>query len=194
MFFSRATGPHGYVVAFDPLQENCKAIADNLSLNNLQNGQIIQVGVGSRKESKSFVFDPDVTQLASSNEEIKKAARLKSHFMEIAFKVDSLDAIIAERKLPLPDFIKIDVEGMETEVLEGMQDCMNKKKPELFIEVHGVNIEAGDIGSHDASTKNIKNLYNILKKFNYSITHVESSMSVNQSNFEIAKSGHIYCT
>jgi len=193
MFFSRASGSGGCVVAFDPLQINCAAIADNVSLNNLHNVQVIQMGVGSRKESKSFLFDPDVTQLASSNENIKKAEMRKKHVVEMAFEIDSLDAIIAVRNLRAPDFVKIDVEGMEIEVLEGMQACIKSRKPELFIEVHGLNIEADGANSTEDSLKNIQSLYAILSKYGYSIYHVESQSTIKNDNLTIAKSGHIYC-
>jgi FkbM family methyltransferase len=194
LFFSKATGPNGRVVAFDPVRQNCEAVADNLALNKLHNVQIIQIGVGSRKESKNFIFDPDVTQLASSNEDIKKAVRRKNHTVEMQFEIDSLDAIIVAKRLPFPDFIKIDVEGMESEVLEGMENCAKTRKPELFIEVHGFNIEADGITNSAASLKNIQTLYQILSRRGYSVYHVESATTINKNNLELAKYGHIYCT
>lgn len=38
-----------------------------------------------------------------------------------------------------PDFIKIDVEGMEMAVLNGLSDLLNRCKPTLFVEVDNVN-------------------------------------------------------
>lgn len=194
MFFAKTTGPKGQVVAFDPIRQNCEAIIDNLSLNDLRNVRVIQIGVGGRKESKSFVFDPDATQLASSNESIKKAVRKRSNVVEMTFEIDSLDAIISSRELPFPDFVKIDVEGMEAEVLEGMHNCLNARKPELFIEVHGLNIEANGKNSALDSLKNIQTLFDILSSHGYSVFHVESHSTIQKDNLEIAKSGHIYCS
>ena len=44
--------------------------------------------------------------------------------------------------LPLPDVIKIDVEGAEASVLDGSHECFQKKRPIVFIEVAQVNAEA----------------------------------------------------
>lgn len=44
-------------------------------------------------------------------------------------KIDSMD-------LPKPDFIKIDVEGFELDVIHGAQETIKKHKPSIFIEIH----------------------------------------------------------
>jgi hypothetical protein len=40
----------------------------------------------------------------------------------------------------IPDFVKIDVEGMELSVLKGMQKIIKNFKPRMFIEVDNVNL------------------------------------------------------
>jgi FkbM family methyltransferase len=193
MFFSKASAPNGHVVSFDPLQQNCDAIADNLAINGISNVRIVRMGVGSKKETKSFLVDPDATQLASSNEDIKKAARRNRHSREVTMEIDSLDAIVAREKLPPPDLVKIDVEGMEIEVLQGMTDLMKTGKPALFIEVHGANIDAAGTEGGTPSLKNIRGLFDILSAHGYAVTHVESSAKIHQGNLELARAGHIYC-
>lgn len=49
----------------------------------------------------------------------------------------SLDNLVAEGILPVPDLIKMDVEGAESDVLEGAKDIISKNKPVLFIALHG---------------------------------------------------------
>jgi len=44
-------------------------------------------------------------------------------------KIDSMD-------LPKPDFIKIDVEGFELDVIHGALETIRKHKPSIFIEIH----------------------------------------------------------
>jgi len=185
LFLSKATAPNGQVVAFDPIQQNCADIADNLALNNLHNVKIIQKGVGSHKESKVLKVDPDATQRASFNEEIKKSTQGKSHVLEITFEIDSLDSIIADQKLPEPDFVKIDVEGFELEVLQGMTNTIQRKKPPLFIENHGSN--------DGEKNKNIANIVGFVKPLGYDIKHIESETGITIENSFVAAVGHIYC-
>ena len=49
----------------------------------------------------------------------------------------ALDEDIGLSGLPIPDFIKIDIEGMEFPALKGMQRTLLDRRPELFIEMRG---------------------------------------------------------
>ena len=45
-----------------------------------------------------------------------------------------IDELVSSRTLPYPNFVKIDVEGAEGNVLEGMQQTVAAAKPSLFVE------------------------------------------------------------
>ncbi|KUJ73675.1 hypothetical protein AVO45_13850 [Ruegeria marisrubri] len=51
------------------------------------------------------------------------------------------DALLAGEKF---DMIKIDVEGMEMKVLNGMENLLRRTKPKLFVEVDRQNFKAFD--------------------------------------------------
>lgn len=53
----------------------------------------------------------------------------------------SIDSLIAGRELPAPDFVKIDVEGGEVDVLRGMERTVARVCPLMVIEVHSVDLE-----------------------------------------------------
>jgi len=65
-------------------------------------------------------------------------------------KIDGMD-------IPKPDFIKIDVEGFELDVINGALETIRRYKPGIFVEIH-----SSDIGSK------IKNILSPL----YQIHHV----------------------
>lgn len=53
----------------------------------------------------------------------------------------SVDAMSQARGLPRPDFVKMDVEGAEVHVLDGMEATLATAKPVLYIEVHSQELE-----------------------------------------------------
>ena len=48
-----------------------------------------------------------------------------------------LDDEVAEGRLPVPTFIKVDVEGAEAEVLEGARRIVAEHHPTLLVSTHG---------------------------------------------------------
>jgi Methyltransferase FkbM domain len=53
----------------------------------------------------------------------------------------SLDSFVANGK-PLPNVMKIDVEGAEYEVLSGARKVISKARPIIFLATHGAKIHA----------------------------------------------------
>ena len=70
-------------------------------------------------------------------------------------------------------------------MLQGMRATIEKCKPKLFIEIHGV--------TQEAKYENIKNIQIFLSSKGYHILHVESETVITSENVEIGGSGHIYC-
>jgi hypothetical protein len=54
-------------------------------------------------------------------------------------QVVRLDDLIEKLEVKQVDFVKIDVEGFESEVLDGMKRTIEKYKPIIFCEIHGEN-------------------------------------------------------
>jgi hypothetical protein len=100
-------------------------------------------------------------------------------------EVDTLDGCIEANKLPKPDFIKIDIEGMEYNALLGMAETISKYKPPMYIEIHGADKES--------KIENIQRIVKFLDLHGYSIYHVDSRQAVTNNNAQIAKEGHIFC-
>jgi FkbM family methyltransferase len=49
--------------------------------------------------------------------------------------ISTLDAFVESRHLPLPDFIKIDVEGAEIKVFRGARKTIERSRPVIYFEV-----------------------------------------------------------
>jgi Methyltransferase FkbM domain len=87
---------------------------------------------------------------------------------------------------PPPDFVKIDVEGLELAVLEGMAETVREAKPAIFVEIHGRNLEAKEA--------NARRVIEWLHDHVYDILHVESGQTVTPDSPEIAREGHLYAS
>lgn len=53
----------------------------------------------------------------------------------------SLDALVESGQILAPDFVKIDVDGVEVDVLQGMQGLLQTTSPALLLETHGLDRE-----------------------------------------------------
>jgi FkbM family methyltransferase len=58
-------------------------------------------------------------------------------FIQEKISVVRLDDDIRDASLPMPDFIKIDIEGLELDTLVGARRTIQARRPQLFLEMHG---------------------------------------------------------
>lgn len=129
----------GRVIAFEPFAENCAQL-QRLALSNPQlplTFENIAIGLADGSAEFNVMPDSSMGKLASSSfqSEVPSAAVLK-------VSLRSLDSLIAERKYPAPQIMKIDVEGAELDVLNGAMNTLQKSKPLLFIEAHSPALAA----------------------------------------------------
>lgn len=67
-----------------------------------------------------------------------------SHYMghispngKLQVKTVAIDDLVAKGELPVPDYIKMDIEGAEMLALLGAQSTLAKRHPTLFLATHG---------------------------------------------------------
>jgi FkbM family methyltransferase len=114
--------------AFEPVTAHLVCLKETVTLNGKDAQTSIHEVALSNKSGESAIL------LAGSG------SSLETNFLEKnegtqAVSLKTLDAYISEKKIALPDFIKIDVEGHEYKVLEGAKKTISDAKPVLFIEV-----------------------------------------------------------
>lgn len=126
------------VYAFEANKRASDLLRANVELNKVEN--IVDLthteqGIG-RDFANLRVFNPQPNNLG--------AARLK----KVGEDFESQDGYFASvNVVPIdslnleygPDFVKIDVEGMELAVLEGMKSTIARSRPKMFIEVNNSN-------------------------------------------------------
>jgi FkbM family methyltransferase len=132
---ARLVGPGGRVFCFEPLPSNSDRIEHNACLNGFDQITVRREALGGSESQGRFLVGPEVTRGHLESESSRSAANADT----IAVHVRRLDCLIADERLPQPDFIKLDVEGAEADVLEGGKTVLRQARPILLIELHGTN-------------------------------------------------------
>jgi len=185
LFFAKAVGPSGRVVAFEPNYEDYKRIIEHTQLNDVDNVQVLNIGIGDIQGINTLVFNQNDHGRGSMVEDIQSQIFKERGAAQLKVEVDTLDACIVLNNLPKPDFIKIDIEGMEYNALIGMSETIARYAPSLYIEIHGA--------TREGKNKNIRRIVELLLPKGYSIYHVESEQAITINNISVARKGHIFC-
>ncbi len=130
--FADWVGPQGHVHAFEPLPWHRRHIQENLRLNGMEERvEIHDVAVADREGQASFHYSNVFNTGMGSLFERRRSSRT------VNVVTTSLDSWRDRKKLADVDLVKIDVEGAELAVLEGMEDGLGKcRYRALLIEVH----------------------------------------------------------
>lgn len=121
-------GIQGKVFAFEPLPRNLHFLRTHIEINCIMNVTIIEAAVSNFSGATMFEEGPD-----SSTGRILPTGRL-------SVRTVSLDDLYRGGEIPLPDLIKIDVEGAEMLVLSGAELILERSRPTLFLATHGRDV------------------------------------------------------
>lgn len=122
--------PDATVVALEPEPTTADQLRQNIELNDVTDSVTVEKKVASDEGGQV-----DIHISHSSNQATHGLARSSHHGRETvtvpAARGDKLTA-----RYPAPDFIKIDVEGAEADVLRGLQQTLREHKPVLVMDIH----------------------------------------------------------
>ena len=124
--FSRLCGDRGKVWAFEPFAENVTNLLRHVELNGLGNVTLFQVAVAEKRGMTGF-------RISESNAMGKLSDNAENYLVPTV----CLDDLLIDCGLPVPDLIKMDVEGAESLVLEGATKLLGYRKTILFVALHG---------------------------------------------------------
>ena len=117
---------NGKVIAFEPVQFFYDKLNANIQLNSFKNIQTIKKGVGSVSAKIPIYLDGGCPSVISTFRDENGTTEM--------IDVESLDEIVRNENISNIDFIKIDVEGFEFDVLKGARKTIADHKPVLCIE------------------------------------------------------------
>lgn len=172
IYFAQLTGNMGTVTAFEPVPHNYIALRKNIELNNFT------------------TINTHNIALSNKNEQIKIQANLKSNNPgaynlfdrngDISIQCLVGDELILDQKV---DFIKIDVEGYESFVLDGLIKTIKKNKPKIIFEY--------DKHYHLKTGRAEDYIFTLLASLNYSFEYIHRNGLKKIISFENLVSGNI---
>jgi FkbM family methyltransferase len=112
-------------IAFQQLVHNTAIFTDRIVLENC--------GIGSKESILPIHYNPEASAHASFSSEIQKIAYI-NNCQDLSVPITTLDSYFKSRNIHSVDFIKIDVEGFESEVFEGAKRVISEIQPR-FIQI-----------------------------------------------------------
>ena len=125
-YLSNKVGNNGKVLAFEPQRIVFQMLCANIALNSLTNVFTYQMALGNEDNT---LMIPSIDYSKTGNFGGISIENTKKGEPVIQKKLDSFISQIQRLKL-----LKIDVEGMEKQVLEGSLKIIKKFKPILYVE------------------------------------------------------------
>lgn len=188
LFFSKCTGKNGTVFTFEPNPINFSKINTNIKLNNISNIKVFNTAIGNESGTAQLTFDESMRESGSLSTSVSVTSTGGSQrVFTKEVLIEKIDNLLKIHSLPDPDFIKIDVEGFENDVLMGMNELIARKKPALFIENHTFRFTK----KADKDTY-ISTLINFLLQRGYSIKHIERDILISDKPGSDIPDGHFY--
>lgn len=125
----------GHIYSFEPVTKNLEKLERNISLNRFAIIHPIQAAVSNVSGSTTIYISGDDNSGMSG---LRSAENFSGQSETV--KCLTLDEAVSEYNLPKIDLIKIDVEGSEITVLQGMTKTRAEQKPIILIEVSAATL------------------------------------------------------
>ncbi len=183
---SKLVGSQGTVFSFEPEKLNFFLLEKNIALNALNNVQLFNAGLGNQSGSIDFYISPD-------NRGDHRAFDHSNNRKKISVDIVAGDEILQKQTV---DFIKIDTQGYELEILQGLSNTItrNQQHLKMIIEFwpfalkengHSAHALLEEIASYDFNIYMIDHIKHQLVKTDIEQlkTFAESSLTVESEGF-----------
>jgi FkbM family methyltransferase len=130
LWMAHEVGATGHVHCFEPSPQNLQLLAANLERNVALIPRITVHTTPLASEPGREVWMDDVTAAGATTHEGETAPEGRT---TVPALTDTVDALVARGVLDQVDFIKMDVEGAELEVLRGAAHTLRTKRPQLAL-------------------------------------------------------------
>jgi FkbM family methyltransferase len=126
---ARCVGPEGRLHAFEPRASNVAALRSNLQRNGLHDVRVWPVAVGAQDGTVTLLCDDHP---GGATVEPSAAYSVTS---EETVDMVTVDHLVETGQIEPPSVVKIDVEGAELAVLQGMTSTIRQHRPVIVYEL-----------------------------------------------------------
>jgi FkbM family methyltransferase len=159
---SKRVGTNGKVIALEAHPGNFEMLNRNIELNQLTNVIPLNYAVYSKETKIKLYLPEEESGYTIYNTIMSNRAGTEDKFVEV--NANTLDSLLQLKGITDVNWVKIDVEGAEFEVLKGATNVLSKSKDiALLIEVHGPD--------------NYSPILNFLNLYNFKIEFEKSNMN-----------------
>ncbi len=149
MVAAQLVGRTGEIVAFEPSPRNVHYLNCNMERNRIETVRVVPKAVDGAVNMRTFNDSGGSGRgsLVETGDGIQVEAITIDHFLE------------ENPESRLPDVIKIDVEGAEVGLLHGAGKLFERKRPVLFLSLHGPEITEtcrAWLNDHDYAFKHLE--------------------------------------
>jgi FkbM family methyltransferase len=135
---ARLVGGEGIVYAFEPVPAHAETLRRNVELNALKNVVVLEKAAGSSSGPGQLTLEDDPTGAHLASEDASG---------DVVVEVVAIDDLVESRMIPPPKVVKLDVEGAELAVIDGMRRTIERSRPIIVCELHGTDSEFNDFMS-----------------------------------------------
>jgi FkbM family methyltransferase len=169
---SKAVGNSGKIFAFEPSPKTFIRLTENVAHNHLTNCILENIALSNVEGEFSIMLSQEGFDAWNS---LAKPT-MGNLYYEEKVTTKTLDSFIDEAEIKKINFIKIDVEGWEINVLKGASNYLINNDPTILFEVAQDSlINAGF---------SVKELFEILNSYGFTIFRINENLSLDVEDFK----------
>lgn len=135
---ARAANAGARIAAFEPVERVRGMLEENLALNGFQ-ADVRGCALGGRDGEVEMVVPDEAFVIAAS---VNRTYGYGEEGRRVTVSMRRLDSLVDAGEVACPDLVKIDVEGAEPDVLDGMAGFLHEAPPTLLVEVLDAEVSA----------------------------------------------------
>lgn len=163
LLMAKCCGTGGHVIAFEPLPANYEILKRNVELNHLEHWiSCEQLALSNTNGEQQFTFREDT--LCGTGSLVNELPHGSQFVSVIDVKTVRGDEYL--RRIPVErpiNFIKVDVEGAEGFVIDGLHATLHRDRPQVLLETHAVTGSTSEVA------------LSVLRNLGYTLKQIDQS-------------------